>query len=220
MQMTALLDTERQVAGWGAKAKPDVASGEHVAGESPHALNKIVKAIPPGIDGPHQVAHRSNHLSGIHGDLRQWFLKLMFRAGAPAQGFTDDSDLGKTCSDVVVKIGGDPGADSFQMQETPHAKAIHRIQCGYPQASAQDQEPPALPYRREKGESQTGRDRSTDPGCIYGPHQETIRTGRQAGIVHGPLGGERTPIPIRIRQHKLVAENLAGGEGQSKETDL
>jgi hypothetical protein len=82
--MTALLDTEKQVAGWGTKAKPDVASCEHVAGEPPHALNKIVKAIPPGVDGPYQVAHRSNHLSGIHGDLQQWFLKLMLRAGAPA----------------------------------------------------------------------------------------------------------------------------------------
>ena len=27
-------------------------------------------------------------------------------------------------------------------------------------------------------------------------------------------------IPIRIGQHKLITENLAGGEGQSQETDL
>src|SRR6185503_2561115 len=150
------------------KLESYVSSGQKITRKSAHALGQVVQMVLLRINRPHDVATRVDEFARRAGDHRQRRGQLgVVGIGSLAHYFAHDGNLSETRTNVVMQIGSDPAAHSFQFREAFLAAASERLlsfprglrslkpvsgnaedsQCNREQADRN--KPPPKPYRRQ-----------------------------------------------------------------------
>src|ERR1043165_10243658 len=103
------------------KTKFYIASGQNVIRKPSHPAREIAEVVSLRVDGPDNVTHRIDRIARSRGDGREpLFQPLIFAREMTARNVAEHGYQRQVGTDVVMKVGRDPRADSLQLNRARH----------------------------------------------------------------------------------------------------
>src|SRR5437870_5213191 len=174
-----------------------------------HLPREIEQTVTFRIDGPNDIAHRTNRLARDLGNRRERIPRIFIAVAKLLFGhFAENGDTGKVRADVVVQVGGDARAHVGNFQESRDAIAIKQKSRATDYQYDYYNEPPTRPHWRQDAKGDHCRVRAHLSIRIHRPHEEAVMPRCEPRVSDRALRGRRAPIAVCTLEHVLVAERF------------